>query len=112
MEKAQQMIAEQANQSEHERQMQLQELVNELEAAKNDLKTYEIDKRLEGVKYTADANLAGKQSGETVVTNEPDEVEDKSFDEGIKLREQTRKEKMDAHTVKKDNKELVLKESY
>lgn len=110
MEKAQQMIAEQANQSEHERQMQLQELVNELEAAKNDLKTYEIDKRLEGVKYTADANLAGKQSGETVVTNEPDEVEDKSFDEGIKLREQTRKEKMDAHTVKKDNKELVLKE--
>ena len=110
MEKAQQLIAEQAAQSEHERQVQLQEMINEIEQVKNELKTYEIDKRLEGVKYTADANLAGKQASDSYVEEAPEKEEDTSFDESIKLREQTRKERMDAHTVKKDNKELILKE--
>lgn len=110
MEKMQQMVAEQASQADHERAVQLQEMQAELQKAADELKVYEIDSKLEGVKYTADRMLDGRgldasgddESAEPV-------MEDNSFEEQLKTREANRKEKMDKHTVIKDNKELDLK---
>jgi len=107
MEQAQQAIEEQKAQADHERQMQLQELQQELQQAQTELKQYEIDSRLEGVKYTADMQYQGKEL--TVDGTLPIE-EDTSFDEQLQTREANRKDKMDNHTIKKDNKELTLKE--
>jgi len=111
MEQAQQAIEEQKAQSDHERQMQLQELQNELQAAQTELKQYEIDSKLEGVKYTADMQYQGKllSDTETIDSDLPIE-EDNSFDEQLATREANRKDRMDNHTIKKDNKELMLKE--
>lgn len=111
MEKAQQLIEEQKSQADHERTLQLQELQNELQAAQAELTQYEIDSKLEGVKYTADRGLEGKMAQDTA-TNDIDEspiVEDNSFEESLKIREANRKDKMDNHTIQKDNKELTLK---
>jgi len=110
MEKVQQMVTEQAAQADHERAVQLQEMQAELQAAADELKVYEIDSKLEGVKYTADRMLDGRgldASG----SNESAEpvMEDNSFEEQLKTREANRKEKMDKHIVNKDNKELDLK---
>jgi hypothetical protein len=110
MEKVQQMVAEQASQADHERAVQLQEMQAELQKAADELKVYEIDSKLEGVKYTADRMLDGRSldangDGE----NDLPVMEDNSFEEELKTREANRKERMDKHTVTKDNKELELK---
>lgn len=107
MEQAQQMIEEQKAQADHNRQLELQELQNELAQAEKELKQYEIDSRLEGVKYTADMQYQGKEL--TADSNPPVE-EDNTFDENLATREANRKERMDNHTIRKDNKELALKE--
>lgn len=107
MEHAQQMLEEQKAQADHERQVQLQEMQKELEDAKTALKQYEIDSRLEGVKYTADMQYQGK---ELTTDNSLPIEEDNTFDEQLQTREANRKDKMDNHTIKKDNKELALKE--
>lgn len=110
MEKAQQLIEQQAAESEHERAIQLQEMQAELQAAADELKMYDIDSKLEGVKYTADRILEGKMitDNDSNIDDLPVE-EDDSFEQSMKLREANRKERMDKHTVSKDNKELALK---
>jgi len=110
MEQAQQAIEEQKAQADHDRQMQLQELQNELQAAQTELKQYEIDSRLEGVKYTADMQYAGKELTTGDDNQDLPIEEDNTFDENLAVREANRKEKMDNHTIRKDNKELLLKE--
>lgn len=110
MEHAQQMIQEQAAQADQERAVQLQEMQNELQQAADELKRYEIDSKLEGVKYTADRMLDGRLLDD--MGNDGSDqpvVEDNSFEEQLKTREANRKEKMDKHIVSKDNKELALK---
>lgn len=110
MEKAQQMMEETKAQADQERAVQIQEMQAELQAAAEELQRYEIDSKLEGVKYTADKMLEGKLMTDVFSGSSDLPVEkDTSFEDSMKVREANRKEHMDRHTVRKDNKDLDLK---
>lgn len=109
MEKAQQMMEETKAQADQERAVQIQEMQAELQASMEELKRYEIDSKLDGIKYTADRMLEGKLLIDDNVDRDPPVEEDNSFDEAMKIREANRKENMDKHTIQKDNKDLALK---
>lgn len=108
MEQAQQVIENAKAEADQERQVQLQEMTNELEAAKADLKRYEIDRDLEGVMYTADKVLEGKVYTVDNTTNALPLVDDNSLEDDLKVRDADRKDMLASHTVSKDNKSLEL----
>jgi len=107
MEKTMQQLEEQKASAEHDRAMQLEELKKEIQIAADELKYYEIDSKLEGVKYTADKMLEGKLLSD-FEQDLPIE-EDTSLDDDLKIRDSNRKDKQLNHTINKDNKDLELK---
>lgn len=110
MEKTAQALEEQKAQADHERALQLEELQKELQGAAEELKRYDIDSKLEGVKYTADKMLEARLlTGTDNDSQELPEEEDTSLDDDLKIRDSDRKDKALNHTINKDNKDLALK---
>ncbi len=110
MEKTVQQLEEQKAQADHDRSMQLEEIQKELQVAASELKQYEIDSKLEGVKYTADKMLDGKLLTTTENNGKDEPIEeDTSLDDSLKIKDSNRKDKMLSHTIRKDNKDLELK---